>query len=291
MWNFNSKSLTAKDVINLMEKPEVMNHLVDEHKQVLETEVPSKLKAYNFAGPENRLLFRRNQVNLSGEENAAINASYIGGYKQPDAYIATETPQSAKEAKALWESVILHGINIIVMLNKPEEDEKGYLYWHPQIGKSLKFGKLTIGTVRRWMILPTVQITKLVVVDKDGDCLSVYHFLYSNWQHSDILPPTKDFMEMVFKVRKYRENTVRFDGYYEELNPILVHCSNGLDRTMVFCAIDISISKYYRKKKVNIFTTARKLRQERFRCLSEPLHYYFCYKIFNDYFLNESPVL
>ncbi|XP_061704201.1 tyrosine-protein phosphatase non-receptor type 9-like [Cydia pomonella] len=265
MWNFNSKSLTAKNVIDLMGEPKVMNRLFDEHKKVLETEVPSKLKAYDFAGPKNRLLFRRNQVNLSGEETSVINASYIGGYKKNDAYIATENPQSAEEAKALWESVILHGINIIVMLNKFEEDEKGYVYWHPEVGKSLKFGKLTVGTVKRWMILPTLQITKLVVVNEDGDCLSVYHFLYSNWQNRHILPPTEDFMDMMFKVRKYRENTVRFDGYYEELSPILVHCSNGLDRTMIFCTIDISISKYYRTKKVNIFTTARKLRQERFR--------------------------
>lgn len=269
-----------------MNSPNFEERVFKEHNQVLKSsKVPLTLEAYTHAGPEHRLLFKSNHVDLSGEDSTGINASYIRGAEQPDVYIATETPESQVGAQALWETIWKHQTHIVVMLNEPERGERAYLYWSPEVGTSLQFGKLTVSTVKISTIQPTLQITELEVTNEVGHSLTVYHFLYFNWHFHDVLPPTADFLKLLFTVRKYSESERAFGRHQ---NPILVHCSNGLDRTMVFCAIDRTLSEYVRTKRVNIYSTVASLMQERYNCLSDMHDYYFCYTTLYEYFVGRS---
>ncbi|XP_061709498.1 tyrosine-protein phosphatase non-receptor type 9-like [Cydia pomonella] len=198
MSNPKSKSLTFGDFISDVDKPYFIDRLLEEHKQVLETGVPLTRGTYTYAGPEKRPVFKHSRVELSGEDSTIINASYIRGFERPKAYIATETPQSAKGAQAFWETVWQHRTKVIVMLNKPEKEERGYCYWGPGAGLSLQFGKLKVSTVEIEALLPTLEITKLEVSNEKGDSLTVYHFLYFKWPVHCELPPTYDFLRFLF---------------------------------------------------------------------------------------------
>ncbi|XP_061709500.1 tyrosine-protein phosphatase non-receptor type 9-like [Cydia pomonella] len=238
----NTKSLTPVDLIKKNESYSTQ-HFTEEQKKTFKIQVTPTCNAYTPAESDDKSLLEHSCVELSKKASTEVNHSYVQGYKRPKAYFTTETPQSAEEAQALWETVWQHRANV-VMLQKSEETAKGYCYWSPEPETSLEFGRLTVSTIETDMYLPTLEITKLEITDENGDSLTIYHFLYFAWQVYDNLIPTHDFLRFSLIVRKYSEKIMVSEGCCCDLNPILVHCSDGLEETMIFCTIDMSISKY-----------------------------------------------
>ncbi|XP_063242376.1 tyrosine-protein phosphatase non-receptor type 9-like [Bacillus rossius redtenbacheri] len=287
MGGWNSKTLTCNGLIKLVEKRNAVEIIYDEHKEIMNMEVEGTLSALTSAEhlensqPEKEeMWFEHSRVILSEETSSSnyINASYIDGFKRPKAYIVTRTPDSEATTRNFWKMIWEHQTEIIVMLNKSDENGNGISYWNPEEGSSVDSGKLKIQTIKvHETHHPKFQITSLLVTHEDGDELYVNHFLFKDWQRDDISPSECDFLDLVFMSRLYDRSAGTSVILKAYKSPIVVHCSDGLQRSMVFCAIDISISRILKLGKVNLYSIVSKLRQDRYNCLYDANDYGFCY--------------
>ncbi|CAS06616.1 protein tyrosine phosphatase, partial [Bracoviriform rubeculae] len=191
------------------------------------------------------LCFDPTRVFLKEEKESGdkINASYIDGFKQPKAYIVTKTPDSEAEIHKFWKMVWEQQSEIIVMLNKPDQNEKGLIYWKLEERSTLYCGNINVETIKVRYLQQNLEITTLLVTHEVVGSLLVDHFLLKNWSEIDSVPSGADFLNLVMKTRmdnKY-EPTQKLPNYCK--SPVVVHCSDGLNRSIVFCAIDISITR------------------------------------------------
>ena len=117
-----------------------------------------------------------NRVKLeSGPGSDYINASYIDGYAQKRAYIATQGP-IAEAFVAFWRMVWEQRTATIVMVTRLVEDQhilKCHQYW-PSRGTQQRFGELTISaldevslpdfTVRKFSLQQQSQLREVSLV-------------------------------------------------------------------------------------------------------------------------------
>lgn len=110
----------------------------------------------------------------------------------------------------------------------------GIPYWYPEEGSSLQCGKLKVITSVIHLDHHNFELTKLIITHQDGGSLYVNHFAYKNWRKDYILPRTSDFIDFLRMISLYRHSTVTptiLKGY---MSPMVVHCSDVLERSMTF---------------------------------------------------------
>ncbi|XP_061714443.1 receptor-type tyrosine-protein phosphatase delta-like [Cydia pomonella] len=264
-----SKALTRKDFIRLVSGVNSIEYLYQEYQKIknIKTEGTFRacITAANFEDERygERLCFDHNCVILSKEKGVTnfINASYINGFQQSKAYVATVTPYSEATIYKFWRMVWEHQSEIIVMLNAPINYEEGIYYWNPNEGDTFHCEKFRIETVKVQMIFQEIQLTKLCVTHENGDELFVNHFLF-NWQDKYISTPEYEFLQLVKMVRLYNKFAVKQDDHTK--SPIVIHCSDGTGRTMAFCAIDTEISRFLITRRVDLYSTLSELKKNRF---------------------------
>lgn len=292
MGSTSSKVLTREAIIKLIDSKNSIDYLFEEYIEIRNAKVEASFNAclsaayFEDSRYEERLCFDHNRVVLSEEKGVTdyINASYIDGFQQPKAYIATETPYSEKTICKFWRMIWEHNTEIIVMLNEPSDSEEGSFYWNQEEGGSFQSGELEIKTLKIQPMCSGLQLTKLVVTHKDEEPLVVNHFLFKNWRQSYISPPNGDLLELVLMVRLYSENSVKQYALGGCKSPLVIQCSDGAGRSMTFCAIDTSITEFLKTGKVNLFSIMLELQKNRFNSMYQVSHYSICYYVLDKYF-------
>ena len=290
----DEKRLQRTNSTEVFKANAAMKFIGEEHQEIMNMKVKGTLNSFiSTEMPKNgeldtvELCFDHNRVILSEEtkSNRAINASYIDG-EVPRTYIVTVTPDSEDAIHNFWKMVWEQKSELIVMLNKPNKNEKGKIYWNVEERSTFHCGKINIETLKNQSCFPSFEITKLLVTHEDEGSLLVDQIVYRNWQKIDVLPPKNDLLELMNMTRLYHQ----YGGSSLILNgrksPMIVHCSDGLLRSMTFCAIDISIDQIQQVGKANIKSIVSRLREQRFNCLSHLRYYYYCYETFSYYFEN-----
>lgn len=289
-----SKVLTGKGLVKFIENRNSAELIAEEHKELMnEKEVGTfgaSLAAGYFDDCQNRsegLFYDHSRVVLQKENDSHMyfNASYIDGFDCQDAYITTKTPQSRTAICNFWRMVWEHQCEAIVMLDMPKTNRNipRIPYWHPEEGSSLQCGKLKVITSVIHLDHPNFELTKLIITHEGGGSLYVNHFAYKNWRKDYILPKTSDFIDFMRMISLYRHSTVTpvtLKGY---MSPMVVHCSDGLERSMAFCAIDISIAQIKKTGKFNLYSNVSKLRRDRYDCLKNVNYYAYCYLVLYFY--------
>lgn len=292
MGSKNSKTLSRKGLIKLINKANASKYLCEEHEKIMKMKVQSTFNASVAAKNLTKgRYFDHSRLILqdeAGNSEHYINASYITGFKHPKEYIASPAPLETTSSD-FWRMVWEHKSRLIVMLCKFIENGRSqcYRYWSSVEGTTVQFGQLRIKTVKVHSTPFNFQITSLAVTHEAGGFLRVTHFLFENWEEHDISPSESDFLDLVLMVRLYNRiiNLPEFDDGYSLYyrSPIIVHCNNGLGRAMTFCAVDISLSRFLETGKVNLFSTVSNLREERYNCLFDVNQYIFCYTVVFHY--------
>ncbi|CAD6244245.1 GSCOCT00014308001.2-RA-CDS [Cotesia congregata] len=217
------------------------------------------------------------------EEKKSHDLSYIDGFQQPKAYIRTKTPDSEATIHNFWNMIWEHQTEIIVMLNKPEGDEKGLIYWNSEVGSTFCCGKLKVETIVVQPKYYSFIQTKLLLTHEDGGSLYIDHFLFTDWPRLNCLPSSDDFFELISMIRLYSQYAVTNKLPNGDKSPMVVHCSDGLSRSRVFLDIDLSISRAQKTNKVNFSSIYSKLEQEIFNRTQHARYYCFCYLVLRFY--------
>ncbi|XP_072020551.1 receptor-type tyrosine-protein phosphatase alpha-like isoform X2 [Amphiura filiformis] len=229
--------------------------------------------------------YDRNRVKLErmiGEEHSDyINASFIHGYENRRAYVATQGPLP-KTASDFWRMVWEEQSSTIVMLTKLSErgqesdsnnsqshEEVCHRYW-PDQGDSSTQSYLAIQHVNESdqgeYIVRDFQLTNT----KGGGLRNIRQYHFQDWPEVGMPESGVSLIKLIGEAHKHQKNINQF--------PIIVHGSSGAGRTGVFCALSILLARIQAEGVVDVFQTVRTLRQQRPHMVQDPTQYQFCYK-------------
>lgn len=98
----------------------------------------------------------------------------------------------------------------------------------------------------------------------------IKQFHFNGWTES-VPKNGEGILELIGQIQRTYEQQ-------EEEGPITVHCSDGVGRTGVFCALSIVLERMRSEGVVDLFQTVKLLRTQRPNMIQNKEQYLFCYK-------------
>ncbi|XP_071117066.1 receptor-type tyrosine-protein phosphatase epsilon-like [Haliotis cracherodii] len=181
-----------------------------------------------------------------------INASYINGYSQLKAYIASQAPNK-KTLTDFWRLIWEQNCTRIVMLTNLKElgKVKCEAYWLDT--KDLTVGDFNIVVTsskeRAHWVVRELQVTE----KKTSTCRCFHQFHFTTWPDHGT-PEETSLTEFLWLVRT-TPNT--------QDDPLLVHCSAGIGRTGTYIAVDYLLDQALADQKVDVFGCVSGMRDQR----------------------------
>ncbi|XP_058809412.1 tyrosine-protein phosphatase non-receptor type 9 [Phymastichus coffea] len=251
--------------------------------------------------PKNRytdvLCYDHSRVCLSQLDSEAtsdyINANFVDGYKQKNAFISTQGPLP-KTCADFWRMVWEQQTLVIVMTTRVVERgrTKCAQYWAAEPGDHVTSGNFTV-TSLEVDTHPDYTITKLLLTNnKTEETREVCHMLYTGWPDYGVPQSARALLQFLSLVRQQQNTLLTNSGDtwagHPRGPPIVVHCSAGIGRTGTFCTLDICISRLEDTGTVDIRGTVERIRAQRAFSIQMPDQYVFCHRALAEYALSRG---
>lgn len=279
------------------------------HSELVAEYVEIKLReadgSFNHArmrqnAPKNRysdvLCFDHSRVLLSQVDGDTcsdyINANFVDGYKQKNAFISTQGPlpkTSVDFWRMIWEQQVL----VVVMTTKVVERgrTKCGQYWPSEVGGSLTFGQfeVTCGEMEESEDAGYTVSSLTLTNTKTEESRTVSHMQFTSWPDYGVPQSAQAMLEFLDRVRTQQANMVTALGDtwagHPKGPPIVVHCSAGIGRTGTFCTLDICIARLEDVGTVDVRGTVERIRSQRAFSIQMPDQYVFCHLALIEYAL------
>uniref|UniRef100_A0A673K2N6 Tyrosine-protein phosphatase non-receptor type 9 n=1 Tax=Sinocyclocheilus rhinocerous TaxID=307959 RepID=A0A673K2N6_9TELE len=223
-----------------------------------------------------RLKARRN------ERSDYINASFMDGYKQKNAYIGTQGPLE-KTYGDFWRMVWEQSVLVIVMTTRTDEGgrRKCGQYWPKEEGGQEVYGHIAVVNHRVDKQAHYNQTTLELHNTETFEQRQVTHFQFLSWPDYGVPSSALSLIDFLGAVKHQQQWAVQAFGSQWRGHPLgppmVVHCSAGIGRTGTFCALDICLSELQDVGTLNICQTVRRMRAQRAFSIQTPEQYYFCH--------------
>ncbi|XP_044734872.1 tyrosine-protein phosphatase non-receptor type 9 [Chrysoperla carnea] len=253
--------------------------------------------------PKNRytdvLCFDHSRVLLSQIDGDScsdyINANFVDGYKQKNAYISTQGPLP-KTAGDFWRMVWEQHTLVVVMTTRVTERGrvKCHQYWETDIGGLMTHGFFNVRTTAIETLpdytISTIELTNL----KTDEVRTISHLQFTSWPDYGVPRSALAMLDFLAKVRQEQAAAVAAlsDTWagHPRGPPIVVHCSAGIGRTGTFCTLDICISRLEDIGTADVRGTVEKIRSQRAYSIQMPDQYVFCHLALIEYALSKELV-
>ncbi|XP_031603532.1 receptor-type tyrosine-protein phosphatase alpha [Oreochromis aureus] len=210
-----------------------------------------------------------------GEENTDyVNASFIDGYRQKDAYMASQGPLQ-HTIEDFWRMIWEWRSCSIVMLTELEErgQEKCAQYWPSD--SAVTHGDITIELKREEENESYTVRDLLVTNTRENKTRVVRQFHFHGWPEVGIPTDGKGMINLIAAVQRQQQQSGN--------HPITVHCSAGAGRTGTFCALSTVLERVKAEGILDVFQTVKSLRLQRPHMVQTLEQYEFCYKVVQEY--------
>uniref|UniRef100_A0A673CJT0 Receptor-type tyrosine-protein phosphatase F n=1 Tax=Sphaeramia orbicularis TaxID=375764 RepID=A0A673CJT0_9TELE len=204
-----------------------------------------------------------------------INASFIDGYRQQKAYIATQGPL-AETTEDFWRMLWENNSTIVVMLTKLREmgREKCHQYWPAE--RSARYQYFVVDPMAEYN-MPQYILREFKVTDaRDGQSRTIRQFQFTDWPEQGVPKTGEGFIDFIGQVHKTKEQ-------FGQDGPITVHCSAGVGRTGVFITLSIILERMRYEGVVDLFQTVKTLRTQRPAMVQTEDQYQLCYRAALEY--------
>ncbi|XP_053670970.1 tyrosine-protein phosphatase non-receptor type 9 [Anopheles nili] len=243
------------------------------------------------------LCYDHSRVVLSLEDDDPstdyINANFVDGYKQKNAYISTQGPLP-KTSYDFWRMVWEQHCLLIVMTTRVMERGRAKCgqYWETTEGSIAEYGcfqvrNLSIETNEDYTVAD-LEIKN----SKTDEVRCVSHWQFTSWPDYGVPSSAKAMLNFLQRAREKQTEMVRSLGDlwagHPRGPPIVVHCSAGIGRTGTFITLDICISRLEDVGTADIKGTVEKIRSQRAYSIQMPDQYVFCHLALIEYALSRS---
>nr|XP_033477392.1 receptor-type tyrosine-protein phosphatase F-like [Epinephelus lanceolatus] len=204
-----------------------------------------------------------------------INASFIDGYRQQKAYMATQGPL-AETTEDFWRMLWEHNSTIVVMLTNLHEmgQEKCHQYWPAE--RSARYQYFVVDPMAEYN-MPQYILREFKVTDaRDGQSRTIRQFQFTDWPEQGVPKTLEGFIDFIGQVHKTKEQ-------FGQDGPITVHCSAGVGRTGVFITLSIILERMRYEGVVDLFQTVKTLRTQRSAMVQTEEQYQLCYRAALEY--------
>ncbi|CAJ0945568.1 unnamed protein product, partial [Mesorhabditis belari] len=204
-----------------------------------------------------------------------INASWIDGYRERNAYIGTQGPIQAT-VEDFWRMIWESEAAIIVMLCKTIEcnREWSFEYW-PQ-DQGVQIGGVIVEPVAEYN-MPQYILREFRISDPQSTVSrTVRHFQYMEWPEQGVPRTADTFLDFIQQVHRTK-------AQFGVVGPVVVHCGGGAIRSGVFISLALLIDRIHEEHVVDVFTTVKLLRTERSNMVGDKEHYHFLYQAVVEY--------
>ncbi|XP_025106128.1 receptor-type tyrosine-protein phosphatase alpha-like isoform X2 [Pomacea canaliculata] len=233
--------------------------------------LPQNISRNRFKGlypyDNNRVVLRP----IERDDTDYINASYIDGYKESMAYIATQGPLPGT-IPDFWHMVWSEDCGKIVMLTNLVEPPKVKCakYW-PDEAQSEAYGHYSITCLK--VNTYSHYVHRVLSLSRSGDqenqeARKIHHFQFTAWPDHDVPNPTA----LVIFHTLVRHSPTLHEG------PLLVHCSAGVGRSGTYIALDILTREAEATSCVSVFPTVRHIRRQRMKMVQNLAQYWFLHE-------------
>lgn len=221
--------------------------------------------------------YDRNRVILTpvpGREHSTyINASFIEGYDNSESFVITQDPLDTTIAD-FWRMISEQCISTIVMLSDLNEGpRKCPRYWPDE---ETAYDHIRVRYIQSESCPYYTRREFCVSNTKTDESVVVTQYQYHGWPtvEGEVPEVTRGLIELV-------NQTLTNDT--ESSGSLVVHCSYGSDRSSMFVALSILVQQLRTEKRVDIFTTTKKLRSQRHGMISTFAQYEFLHRAIVNY--------
>ncbi|XP_065918770.1 tyrosine-protein phosphatase non-receptor type 5-like [Dysidea avara] len=233
--------------------------------------------------PNSRVLLQK----IGDDElSTYINANYLKGLDgRPQAYIASQGPTEAS-MDDFWRMIWEHNTATIVMLTSLLENGKlkCHRYWPLCYSgnDTVQYGVyVVINSLEEKGEHYTTSYLTIYHIDNPAEQREITHFWYTSWPDFGSPKESTSILSLRNRVQGQQgANTA----------PIVVHCSAGVGRTGVFCAIDMGVQQYDHEQMVNPLRYLSQMRQERGGMIQKSKQYEFVCQALLDYINSKNEV-
>uniref|UniRef100_A0A8D2LPF9 Tyrosine-protein phosphatase non-receptor type 9 n=1 Tax=Varanus komodoensis TaxID=61221 RepID=A0A8D2LPF9_VARKO len=222
-----------------------------------------------------------------------INASFMDGYKQRNAYIGTQGPLENTYGD-FWRMVWEQNVLVIVMTTRLEEGgrRKCGQYWPLEKDFQTCYGTLTVTNLGTENLTHYKKTILEIYNCESRERRLVTHFQYVSWPDYGVPSSAATLIDFLGAVKQQQRVAVsalgpRYKGHPGG-PPIVVHCSAGIGRTGTFCALDICLSQLQDVGTLNVYQTVVRMRMQRAFSIQTPEQYYFCYMAIIEHVQREN---
>ncbi|KMQ95329.1 tyrosine-protein phosphatase 69d-like protein [Lasius niger] len=221
--------------------------------------------------------YDRNRVILTpvpGREHSTyINASFIEGYDNSESFVITQDPLETTVTD-FWRMISEQCISTIVMLSDLNEGpRKCPRYWPDD---ETNYDHIKVRYIHSESCPYYTRREFNIVNTKTDENGVVKQYQYHGWPtvEGEVPEVTRGLIEVV-------DQTLTNDT--ETSGSLVVHCSYGSDRSSMFVALSILVQQLRTEKRVDIFTTTKKLRSQRHGMISTFAQYEFLHRAIVNY--------
>ncbi|EGD81142.1 LOW QUALITY PROTEIN: hypothetical protein PTSG_13149 [Salpingoeca rosetta] len=235
-----------------------------------------------------------------------INASFIDGFKQKGAFIATQGPLENTLAD-FWRMVWEQGVHSVVMMTHLEENGrvKSEQYWPDPDEPPLNFGDYQVtllSEVNRGFFMERTMMLVNLLLDETRE---VKQWQYLEWPTQGTPTAGTNLVRMIQEIEQYANSRVvmpQEESIYgnreiinehailQQMKPLVVHCSAGVGRTGVFVAAMICLKRMREENKMDLYQVTKHMRTQRMAMIQTPDQYAFVYRVVLDWLDMSAPV-
>ncbi|KAI8434402.1 hypothetical protein MSG28_012440 [Choristoneura fumiferana] len=219
-----------------------------------------------------------------------INANYVDGYKQKNAFICTQGPLP-KTFGDFWRMVWEQGTLVVVMTTRTVERGRvkcGQYFPATRDARQVHGGfAVTAEGVEQE---EDYTVSHLLLTDlRTEQTRRIWHGQYTRWPDYGVpggggAAPVLRFLQAVRRAQQ-RARQELGDAWagHSRGPPIVVHCSAGIGRTGTFLTLDICASRLAAEGRVDVRGAVERVRAQRAHSIQMPDQYVFCHLAIIEY--------
>ncbi|CAI8010576.1 Receptor-type tyrosine-protein phosphatase alpha [Geodia barretti] len=191
------------------------------------------------------------RVTLRGDLQTYIHAVFVNGYKQQRAFIMAQSPMEST-ARDFWKMVHDRKCGVIVMLCDLVENgqETCYQYW-PQTGL-IQFVGYKVDLMEENVMEGFIMRKLSVYSEKASRAHQVVQLHMTNWSPDGSCSHLATITSVINEMSAIQRRTGN--------HPVVVHCSDTVGRSGMFCAIVTTIERCKTEGVVDVFQVVKALR-------------------------------